>query len=89
VVTGLMLVNKKNSVESACPNKMCSSQSGVDDAAAGKTLMMVNTVGWIAGGVGLGVGAYLLLSAPRSRPAATWVPAASPQGASLSYVGTF
>jgi hypothetical protein len=89
VVTGSMLMSKKTSLETTCPNKMCADQAGVDSASSGKTLLVVNTVGWVVGGVGLGLGAYLLLSAPRSRATAALVPAAAPDGASLSCVGTF
>ncbi len=89
VVTGLMLVSKRNAAESACPNKMCASQADVDAATSGKTLLVANTVGWIVGGVGLGLGAYLVLSAPRHRTTAVLVPSATPDGASLSCVGRF
>ena len=89
VVTGLMLASKKSTIESTCPNKMCASQADVDAAASGKTLLVANTVGWIVGGVGLGLGAYLVLSAPHARTTALLVPAASPDGASLSCVGRF
>ena len=89
IVTGLMLVSKRSAAESACPNKMCTSQVDVDAASSGKTLLVANTVSWIVGGVGLGLGAYLVLSAPRHRTTAILVPSASPDGASLSCVGRF
>jgi len=89
VVTGLMLVSKRSTAESTCPNKMCASQADVDAATSGKPLLVANTVGWIVGGVGLGLGAYLVLSAPLHRTTAILVPSASPDGASLSCVGRF
>ena len=89
IATGLMLVSKRSAAESACPTEVCSSQVDVDAASSGKTLLVANTVSWIVGGVGLGLGAYLVLSAPRHRTTAILVPSASPDGASLSCVGRF
>jgi hypothetical protein len=87
--TGFLLVDKKSKVEAACPNKLCTSQDGVDQAASAKTLLVVNTTAWIVGAVGLGIGAYLVLSPSTSRSTTALVPAASSDGASLSCVGTF
>jgi hypothetical protein len=89
VVTGLMLASRRSTLESACPNKSCTSQSDVDLASSAKPLLAVNAAAWIAGGVGLGLGAFLILSGSRSRPAAALVPQASPNSAALSCVGTF
>jgi hypothetical protein len=88
-VSGLMLVNQRSKVETLCPDKSCTTQEGVDAAAMGKTLLVVNTAGWIVGAVGLGLGAYLVLSPSSSRVTTALVPAASPEGASLACVGSF
>jgi hypothetical protein len=88
-VSGLMLVNQRSKVETLCPDKSCSTQQGVDAAAMGKTLLVVNTAGWVVGAVGLGLGAYLILSPSSSRVTTALVPAATPEGASLACVGTF
>jgi hypothetical protein len=89
VVTGLLLVDKRSKAETSCPNRLCSSQADVDAAASSKTLLVVNTAAWIVGAVGLGVGAYLVLSPSGRRATAALVPAATSDGASLSCVGTF
>jgi hypothetical protein len=89
VATGILLVDKKSKVETSCPNKVCLNQDGIDAAASGKTLLVVNTAAWIVGAVGLGVGGYLLLSPSSSRTTTALVPAATSDGASLSCVGTF
>ena len=70
-VSGFMLLDDKRTVETYCPDKNCTSQEGVDAAASGRTLTTVNTVSWIAGGVGLGVGLYFLLSAGRGGKSTT------------------
>jgi hypothetical protein len=65
-VSGLMLLDNKRTVETNCPDKVCLNQEGFDAAAASRSLTTVNTASWIAGGVGLGVGLFFLLSAGRS-----------------------
>ena len=89
VATGVLLVDKRSKIEASCPDKVCSTQESVDLAASGKTLLVVNTVAWVVGAVGLGLGAYLVLSPSGSRTTTALVPAASSNGASLSCVGTF
>jgi len=91
-VTGLMLVNKKSTVETNCPNKVCLNQDGLDAVSSGKTLIVANTAAWIVGGVGLGVGAYFFLKPQRSSTAAATAalaPNVGPGVAALSCVGTF
>lgn len=61
-ITGLVLVDYKSTVESDCPNRSCRTQEGLDAASTARTLTNVNTAAWIAGGAGLGLGAYLLLT---------------------------
>ena len=70
-VSGVMLLDSKRTVETNCPEKNCMNQEGLDAAASGRTLTTVNTVSWIAGGVGLGVGLYFLLSAHRNDKSTT------------------
>jgi tetratricopeptide (TPR) repeat protein len=89
VLTGALLANANSLVEADCPNKMCRTQAGVDAASSGQTLLVVNGAAWIAGGLGLGVGAYLILSNGPPTSSTGLVPAVGPNGASLSYRGTF
>jgi hypothetical protein len=63
VVAGLIVLNKKSTVNSECVGKMCS-QAGVDAASSGKTFGVVTTVGLVTGALGLGTAGYLFLSAP-------------------------
>jgi hypothetical protein len=63
VVAGLIVLNKKSTVNSECVDKRCS-QAGIDAANSGKTFGVVTTVGFVAGALGLGTATYLFLSAP-------------------------
>jgi hypothetical protein len=72
-VTGIMLIDNKRIVDANCPQKNCTSQEGLDAAASGRMLTTVNTASWVAGGVGLGVGLYFLLSAGRHDKSTTAV----------------
>jgi hypothetical protein len=63
LVAGLIVLNKKSTVNSECVDKQCS-QAGIDAANSGKTFGVVTTVGFVAGALGLGAATYLFLSAP-------------------------
>jgi hypothetical protein len=88
VASGLMLVRTKSTVDANCIDKVCNSQ-GLDAVATGKTLIIVNTAAWIVGGLGLGTGAFFLLSGSKSQTTTALAPSVGPTGASLSYVGSF
>src|SRR5450432_1405664 len=62
-IAGVLVLNKKSTVNSECMGKQCS-QAGVDAANAGKTLGVVTTVGLVTGVIGLGAATYLFVSAP-------------------------
>jgi hypothetical protein len=68
LATGLMTLGKKSTTDSQCSSKLqvCSAE-GRDAASSGRTLAVVSTVGWIAGALGVGAGAYFILtSSPKS-----------------------
>jgi hypothetical protein len=65
LVTGLMVDAKRDDVDANCPPEGCS-QRGLDAADDGKTLLVVNAVGWGVGIAGLAAGTYLVLSSPRA-----------------------
>ncbi len=88
-VTGMMLVGIKRTVSDNCDESKVCNQDGLDAAANGKKLIVANAIGWGVGAVGLGVGAYLILSAPKAQPAAVLAPSIGPGSASLTYVGRF
>ena len=89
-VTGIMLLDYKQTVDADCPNKSCATQEGFDAAATARTLTTVNTAAWIAGGVGLGLGAYLLIStAPKDKGTTAFAPSVSRDGFSVWCRGSF
>jgi hypothetical protein len=69
IVTGLLLPAKQDEVDANCSAEGCN-QAGVDAASEGKTLLVVNAVGWGAGIAALGAGTYFVLSS-KSEPVST------------------
>lgn len=66
-ITGLMAIGKNNDAKTLCPEAgTCGSREGVDANDSAKTLGLVSTIGFIAGGVFLAGGAALVLTAPSS-----------------------
>jgi hypothetical protein len=89
-VTGVMLLDYKSTIEADCPNKACVTQEGFDAASSARTLSTVNTAAWIAGGVGLGLGAYLLVStSARDKTTTAVAPSVSRDGFSIWCRGNF
>ncbi len=66
-VAGALVLQKKGIVDDHCDaDKRCDDE-GIDATESGKTLGIVTTVGLVTGVVGLGAGAYLIVSAGSSR----------------------
>jgi hypothetical protein len=74
-VAGVLTIADKSTVDSNCDATKHCSQTGYDAAQSGKTLGLVTTTGLLIGAVGLGTGAYLLLSSKGSTEARTVVTA--------------
>jgi hypothetical protein len=88
-VTGIWLVDVKQTVDANCPNKACFNQKGTDAVGLGKALVVANTASYIVGAAGLGVGAYFVLFGSR-RPSTTGIaPSVGPGQVGLAYLGTF
>jgi len=69
VVTGILVLDRKGTVDDNCDADRHCNQTGLDAADSGKTLGLVTTVALATGAVGLGTGAVLVLSAGHeSRP---------------------
>ena len=62
-VAGILTLGHKSTVNDNCnaDTKQCNA-AGYDAAQSGKTLGLVTTTGLVVGAVGVGIGAYLLLS---------------------------
>lgn len=64
-VTGLMAMGKSNDAKNSCASDgPCPSRAAVDASKSAKTLGLISTIGFAAGGVGLAAGAALILTAP-------------------------
>jgi hypothetical protein len=88
-VTGVIVMDENSIVERDCPSKQCS-QSGLNAATTGKTLLVVNAIAWVVGVVGVGGGVALLLTTPAGdEPSTRIAPTASASGGGLSIVRSF
>jgi hypothetical protein len=91
-VTGLLAMQRWNDVRSQCNvgAKTCPTDEGNEASAAGRSLATVSTVAFVAGGVGVIGGAYLLLSARRPSPSTTGsFVAITPSGQGIQLSGAF
>lgn len=61
-ITGIVVINKKSTMESHCDGAFACDDTGLDAASSGETFSTISTVTFLVGAAGLGVGAYLLLS---------------------------
>ena len=89
LVAGAQALSAKQKVEDNCPQKRCN-EEGLDAADSGKTWVTVSNVAFAVGAVGIGVGAYLVLSSGSSRGSETALGAhALPGGGALRLRGHF
>jgi len=90
-VTGLLTSGKWTDVQANCDvaTKRCDNDSGVDASRAGDTLSTVSTVAFLAGGVSLAVGGYLLLTKKDATASARVSAAAGPAMLGLRLGGEF
>jgi hypothetical protein len=83
--TGFLALNQKATAEDHCsPTLRRCDATGREATLTGRTLRDVSTAGWIVGGLGLGLGAYLWLSPSSARSAlavAVLADGASPEAA--------
>lgn len=87
-VTGIMVIEKADTVDAHCPNKLCDDE-GLAAASSGRTLSAVSTATF---GVGLALTAlsvYLLLQPSPSAPRSAIGVRGLRGGADLSWVGEF
>ena len=90
LITGALVISHKSTVEEECSGGRCT-QAGLDAADSGKTLSTISTIAFGVGAVGIGVGAYLILSAKDDERA--YAPhlgiRTAASGAALELGGTF
>jgi hypothetical protein len=86
-----MALGKKSTAQDNCSDSLqrCN-QEGHDAATAGRTLAAVSTVGWIVGALGVGAGAYLILTSNGDKaPVTALETRVLPGGAALSVSHSF
>jgi hypothetical protein len=91
-ITGLMAMGKSSDAKNACANDgPCANRGAVDASESAKSLGLVSTIGFIAGGVGLAAGALLVLTAPpdAKKAAVRVTPNAGPNGGGVTLLGAF
>jgi len=96
-VTGILLISDHATTNEKCPNKVCRNpdgtvnEEGKDAVDRGRILLPVNAIAWGVAAVGLGAGAFFLLtSGKKSEPAKTaFVPYADVTSGGASLVGSF
>jgi hypothetical protein len=92
-VAGLLALSRLNEVQRDCKvdAKTCPTDAGIEASASGRSWATVSTVSFIAGGVGLLGGAYLLLNVrrPAVSGAASSFLAVSPTGKGIQVSGAF
>jgi hypothetical protein len=88
-LTGLLALDRESLRAKNCSAENVCNQTGYDAAQSGKTLATVSTVTFLAGGVALGVGAYLVLSNRAGAAQTALVPNASQQGGGMSLLHRF
>lgn len=104
-ITGLMAMGKSSDAKATCANDgPCADRSAVDASESAKTLGLVSTIAFAAGGVALAAGAALVFTAPNARkesgdtgpksasstrPIVRIAPSAAPTGGGLTVVGVF
>lgn len=65
---GVSVLSKKSDAEKECAGRLCT-QRGLDLYDEARTASTLSTIGFAVGVVGLGAGAYLLLTSSKERPA--------------------
>jgi len=101
-VTGLMAMGKSSDAKAICANDgPCADRSAVDASESARTLGLVSTVAFAAGGVALAAGLALVFTAPSAgedtgaksaasaRPTVRIAPTAAPTGGGFTVVGVF
>ncbi len=70
-VSGLVLLGEKSAVDSGCHGKTSCNADALAAISANKTWVPVNTVAWIVGALGVGVGAFLILTSKDGAPSSS------------------
>lgn len=88
VVTGILVIERADTVEAHCPNKLCDAE-GLAAASSGRTLSAVSTAAFGAGMVLTGLSTYFLLQPGASNRSSAVVVRGTRGGVVATLVRTF
>lgn len=88
-IFGAMVLDRKQTVDEKCPDKLCKDQSGLDAGEDGKTLEIAAIASLAVGAAGIGFGIYTLTRGDAERGGARASIVATPSSALLSYRASF
>lgn len=90
VVSGLMLQQKKATINDHCDAQKTCDPQGLDAVEGARTLLTLNTVSWAVGIAGVGAGTLLIIvGGPSKAPADSKANAGLPAAFALQWRGTF
>lgn len=87
-VTGILVIERSDTVNAHCPNKLCDAE-GLAAASSGRTLSAVSTAAFVAGVVLTGLSIYVLVQSGDRPKRSAIVVNAGPQGALAGWVQPF
>lgn len=88
-VAGLIVLDRKSTVDDNCSSDKQCNQAGFDAAESGRTWGTITTIGLAAGAFGVGLGTYLVLSSSREEKPATTLAARTHASGAEAVLTTF
>jgi hypothetical protein len=90
-VTGALAIGRRNEMREHCNDQMACDQTGVDAADSGKTYSTISTASFALGVLGLGAGAYFILTGDEAKavPTTSVAPLGLAGGGGMSLRRTF
>jgi hypothetical protein len=89
LVTGIMALSKASTVKDHCDASLACDPQGVDAGSSGKTLSLVSTVTILTGAAAVGVGAFLILTSPKSAKTSAVLPVFVRDGGGVALLRRF
>jgi hypothetical protein len=89
-VFGLSALSKHSDAKSACPGGVCASSADADTQSSARSAARIADIGFVLGAIGVGVGAYLVLTDPGPSKTSGYIaPQVGPGTAGAAVGGTF
>jgi hypothetical protein len=87
-VTGILVIDRADTVNTHCPNKLCDDE-GLAAASSGRTLSAVSTATFGVGVALTALSAYFLLQPSKTAPRSAVRVGGTPNGANVTWVRQF